>query len=67
MADQELVNMNVYVPEPLRRRVKAHAASRGMTMSDFVTKVITKVLDERDAEQGPRWIGIDGEYTPPSV
>ena len=42
--------MTIYAPDALRNRVKAHAADRGQSMSEFVVQTLTETLDAADAK-----------------
>lgn len=43
------VNMTVYTPRPLHRRIKVEAARRGISMSHFVLLCVNRELDRHSA------------------
>lgn len=45
MPKDDHINMTIYTPEPLRRRIKAEAARRGVSMSEFVLLCVRKEMD----------------------
>jgi hypothetical protein len=58
MKPRALARINIYVPDPaLRRQVKAAAARRDLSISDYCLQAITAQL-VRDGEQGSVAAGV---------
>ena len=60
MKPRALARINIYVPDPaVRRQVKAAAAQRDLSISDYCLRAITAQL-VRDGERGPVDPGATG-------
>lgn len=45
VAEEEMTQLNVEIPKPLKRRLKMHAVKQGRDMKDLVRDVLDRNLD----------------------